>query len=601
MTALSLQQQLAESIYTALGTAFEAGQLGQLTQLPPRQSVVVEKPKVPEHGDYATPVAMSLAKPCRLAPLAIAEAIASYLASDEIGVEVAKPGFINLRLGHRFVAVELQNILELKGDYGRTVPQQPERILLEFVSANPTGPLHLGHGRWAALGSSLERILQFAGYTVDSEFYINDAGNQMQLLGLSLKQRYLQVLGEAVELPDGGYKGSYLKELAEQLVADKGDSLGGEPVEWFSAYAEGRLLEQQKITLQQFRTEFDRWYSERSLHCAGAIEAALADLEARGMLYRAARSRQEQSGEITGRSKKVQAPAAFEEEDGGGEALFFKAADFGDEMDRVVKRADGNTTYLAADIAYHWDKYQRGYGRLINIWGADHHGYVPRMKAVAQALGHPADSLEILIGQMVRLFKTNPETGQKEEMRMSKRRGELVSVDDLIEEVGVDAGRWFLLSQSLNTTVNFDLDLAQSEKFDNPVFYVQYNHARCCSILRKAPERGMPILERFEFLKPDGGLWLETPQERTLALRLLAAPDEYRFAAVDRTPQRLTQYAYDLASDVSQFYEHCPILPPLAENLEPALRYARLGLVVATRQVLATTLTLLGIEPRESM
>ncbi|UFP93974.1 arginine--tRNA ligase [Gloeobacter morelensis] len=601
MTALSLQQRLAKSIDIALGTAFEAGQLGQLTQLSARPSIVVEKPKVPEHGDYATPVAMSLAKPCRLAPLTIAEAIASHLTGDEIAVEVAKPGFINLRLGHRFVAAELQRILELKGDYGRTVPEQPERILLEFVSANPTGPLHLGHGRWAAIGSSLERILQFAGYTVDSEFYINDAGNQMQLLGLSLKQRYLQALGEAVELPDGSYKGSYLKELAEQLAAAQGDSLRDEPVAWFSAYAEGRLLEQQKITLQQFRTGFDRWYSERSLHQAGAIEAALADLEARGMLYRATCSRQEQSGEITGRSKKVQTPHAFDEEDGGGEALFFKAADFGDEMDRVVKRADGNSTYLAADIAYHWDKYQRGYGRLINIWGADHHGYVPRMKAVAQALGHPADSLEILIGQMVRLFKTNPATGQKEEMRMSKRRGELVSIDDLIEEVGVDAGRWFLLSQSLNTTVNFDLDLAQSEKFDNPVFYVQYNYARCCSILRKAPERGMPIPARFEFLKPDGSAWLETPQERALALRLLAAPDEYRFAAIDRAPQRLTQFAYELASDVSQFYEHCPILPPLAEDLQPALRYARLGLVVATRQVLATTLTLLGIEPRESM
>ncbi|AGY60127.1 arginyl-tRNA synthetase [Gloeobacter kilaueensis JS1] len=601
---LSIQQRLASRIYEALKAAFAAGKLGALAELPAPAAIVVEKPKRPELGDYATPVAMSLAKPSRLAPLAIAEAVAAELTEADLIASVAKPGFINIQLADRFLMAEVGQILALGAEYGQTIPEKAERILLEFVSANPTGPLHIGHGRWAAVGSALAQILRFAGHTVSTEFYINDAGNQMQLLGQSFRARYLEAIGEPAEFPTRGYAGIYLKELAQTLAHQQGKALHHEPVEWFTAYAEEQLLAQQRSTLATFQTTFDRWYSERSLHAAGAVEAALKDLSERGMLYEATQSRQEQTGELTGRSSKVKANAIFDEEaDGNGsEAVYFKAADFGDEMDRVVRRADGRTTYLAADIAYHWDKYRRGYDRLINVWGADHHGYVPRLKAAVQALGHPADSLEILLGQLVRLFRTDPATGEKVEIRMSKRTGELVSVDDLIAEVGVDAGRWFLLSQSMGTTISFDLDLAASEKFDNPVFYVQYNHARCCSILRKAPERGVPVPEHFDLDQPDGSPWLTTaPQERSLMLRLIAAPDEFRFAAAFREPQRLTQYAYDLASDLSQFYEHCPILPPLAADLPDGLRLARLGLVSATRQVLATTLGLLGIEPRESM
>ncbi len=603
MTTTSLQQRLALVVHDALKSALDAGELGQLAALPAVQEITIQKPKQPELGDYATPVAMALAKPSRLAPIAIAEAIARYLVSDDLKVEVAKPGFINIRLSQSFLTRELETILQSQADYGRTSPDKPERVLLEYVSANPTGPLHVGHGRWAAIGSSLERMLKFAGYDVDSEFYINDAGNQMQLLGASLQARYLQALGQAVEMPQKGYMGSSIKELAAQLVSEVGAAKQEAPLDWFTAYGESEMLKQQKETLETFRTKFDRWYSERTLHAAEAVEETLKDLEDRGMLYRAAKSRQEESGDITHRSAKVQQPVAALEDDGagGGEAVFFKSADFGDEMDRVVKKADDRLTYLSADIAYHRDKYNRGYDRLINIWGADHHGYVARMKAAVQALGHPETSLEILLGQLVRLFRANPETGEKEEVRMSKRTGDIVTVDDLIEEVGVDAARWFLLSQSLNTTVNFDLDLAKAEAFNNPVFYVQYAHARCCSILRKAVERDMPIPAHFQFLKPDQSPWLETPQEQALIRRLIAAPDEFRLAALDRTPQRLTQYAYELASDLSQFYEHCPILPPLAEDVVLERRYARLGLVVATRQVLANTLYLLGIEPRESM
>jgi arginyl-tRNA synthetase len=606
MTFQSLQQLLAARVRTALESAFAHGHLGQLTaeQLDEFGSVskiVIQKPKQVDLGDYATPVAMALAKPSRSNPLALAESIASELQSPDYTVEVAKPGFINIRFSEAFLAAQLEQVLILGNDYGRTQADKSEKILLEFVSANPTGPLHVGHGRWAALGSSLANILGFAGYEVDCEFYINDAGNQMQILGESLKVRYLQALGETLELPANAYRGKDIQEIAAELVAEVGESKRDADVAWFSRYAEDKELSRQKAVLAEFRTEFDQWYSERALHAADAVEETFKDFDARGMLYRATQSRQEASGEITHRSTKVRKTPENDENPEGTEAVYFRSADFGDENDRVLRKATGQFTYITPDIAYHRDKYNRGYDRLIDILGADHHGYVPRMRAAIQALGHPGDSFEVLLGQMVRLFKTNPETGEKEEMRMSKRTGDLVSVEDLIEEVGVDAARWFLLSQSLNSTINFDLDLAKSEKFDNPVYYVQYNHARCCSILRKAPERGMPLPEHYAFLKSDGNPWLIETPERTLSLRLIAAPDEIRFAAIDRTPQRLTQYAYELASDMSQFYENCPTLPPLADKVELGLRYARLGLVDATRQVLANILTLLGIEPKTRM
>jgi arginyl-tRNA synthetase len=606
MTFQSLQQLLAVRVRSALESAFSHGHLGQLTteQLDEFGSVskiVIQKPKQADLGDYATPVAMALAKPSRSNPLALAESIASELQSSDYTVEVAKPGFINIRFSEAFLAAQLEQVLILGDNYGRTQADKPEKILLEFVSANPTGPLHIGHGRWAALGSSLANILGFAGYEVNREFYINDAGNQMQILGESLKVRYLQALGETLELPANAYRGKDIQEIADELVAEVGESKQDADVAWFSRYAENKELSRQKAVLAAFRTEFDQWYSERSLHAADAVEETFKDFDARGMLYRATQSRQEASGEITHRSTKVRKTPENDENPEGAEAVYFRSADFGDENDRVLRKATGQFTYITPDIAYHRDKYNRGYDRLINILGADHHGYVPRMRAAIQALGHPGDSFEVLLGQMVRLFKTNLETGEKEEMRMSKRTGDLVSVEDLIEEVGVDAARWFLLSQSLNSTINFDLDLAKSEKFDNPVFYVQYNHARCCSILRKAPEREMPLPKNYAFLKSDGSSWLVETPERTLILRLIAAPDEIRFAAIDRTPQRLTQYAYELASDMSQFYENCPTLPPLADKVELGLRYARLGLVDATRQVLANILTLLGIEPKTRM
>jgi arginyl-tRNA synthetase len=606
MTFQSLQQLLAVRVRTALESAFAHEHLGQLTaeQLDEFASVakiVIQKPKQADLGDYATPVAMALAKPSRSNPLALAENIASELQSPDYMAEVAKPGFVNIRFSEAFLAAQLEQVLILGDGYGRTQADKSEKILLEFVSANPTGPLHVGHGRWAALGSSLANILGFAGYEVDCEFYINDAGNQMQILGESLKVRYLQALGEAIELPANAYRGKDIQEIAAELVTEVGESKRDADVAWFSRHAEDKELSRQKEVLAEFRTEFDQWYSERSLHAADAVEETFKDFDARGMLYRATQSRQESSGEITHRSTKVRKTPENDENPEGAEAVYFRSADFGDENDRVLRKATGQFTYITPDIAYHRDKYNRGYDRLIDILGADHHGYVPRMRAAIQALGHPGDSFEVLLGQMVRLFKTNPETGEKEEMRMSKRTGDLVSVEDLIEEVGVDAARWFLLSQSLNSTINFDLDLAKSEKFDNPVYYVQYNHARCCSILRKAPERGMSLPQNYTFLKPDGSAWLVETPERTLILRLIAAPDEIRFAAIDRTPQRLTQYAYELASDMSQFYENCPTLPPLADKVELGLRYTRLGLVDATRQVLANVLTLLGIEPKTRM
>jgi arginyl-tRNA synthetase len=466
LTSQTFQDQLRQTLYAALQQAFAAGRLGQLAQIPTPSEVVFQPPKNPTYGDYASPIALSLAKPAGLNPLQIAETLMEYLDSSGFTAEVAKPGFINFKVQDSLLAKQLALILKQGADYGRTTPAKPRKILLEFVSANPTGPLHVGHGRWAALGSSLANLLRFAGHEVTTEFYINDAGNQMSLLGQSLGVRYLQELGYEATMPEKGYQGDYIKDLAQTLISEWKDLKASAPVDWFTDYAYQHLLQQQKETLAAFRTEFDHWYSERTLHEEGIVQKAIDDLEKRGMLYRAETSQAEQA----------EVERETDEGDGSG-ALFFKAAQFGDDKDRVIQRSNGLLTYLAADIAYHREKFERGYDLLINIWGADHHGYVPRVKAAVQALGHPPEDLEIIIGQLVKLLKLNPETGKKEEVRMSKRTGNFITLDDLIygidsseDAVGPDAARWFILGQSADSSVNLDLDLAVKRDTDNPVY-----------------------------------------------------------------------------------------------------------------------------------
>ena len=605
LTGQTFQDQLRQTLYAALQKAFAAGRLGQLAQIPAESEVVFQPPKHPTYGDYASPIALSLAKSAGLNPLQIAQTLVEYLDRSGFTAEVAKPGFINFKVQNSLLTKQLALILKQGSDYGRTTPVKSRKILLEFVSANPTGPLHVGHGRWAAIGSTLANLLRFAGHEVTTEFYINDAGNQMSLLGQSLGVRYLQELGYQATMPEKGYQGDYIKDLAQTLIREWKDIKASAPVDWFTNYAYQHLLQQQKETLAAFRTEFDHWYSERTLHEEGIVQKAMDDLEQRGMLYRADTSQAEQA----------EVERETDEGDGSG-ALFFKAAQFGDDKDRVIQRSNGLLTYLAADIAYHREKFERGYDLLINIWGADHHGYVPRVKAAVQALGHPPEDLEIIIGQLVKLLKLNPETGKKEEVRMSKRTGNFITLDDLIygidspdDAVGPDAARWFILSQSADSSVNLDLDLAVKRDTDNPVYYVQYAHTRACSVFRNLGD--YPELLEFlanlhsgfnpETLIGESGFLLDTPEERTLILRLINAPDQFRRAAEERAPQILVRYSEELANDFMKFYDRCRILPLLRENPKDALAYARGVLMVAAKQVLATALGLLGISAPVSM
>ncbi|MFS8886672.1 arginine--tRNA ligase [Synechococcus sp. H70.2] len=590
----SLIRFLAAAVAESIQRAAAAGQLGSLT---PEQAAgvvpVVQIPSDPRYGDYACPTPLGMAKLCRLAPTQIAQTLQKHLDLPDIETEVAGGGYLNFRLGDPFLAERLQELLSLGEDFGKTATPHPERILLEYVSANPTGPLHVGHGRWAAVGSTLANLLRWTGHQVEREFYINDAGNQMRLLGQSLEVRVRQLQGEEVVLPEDGYHGSYLIDIARRLLEQVQAGIRPLPasLEEYTEFAYREILAWQKQTLQQLRTEFDHWFSERRLHTPdpqtglSAIQQALQELQERGFLY------------------KAKAPRGEDPKPGAEEAVYFKTQEFGDDKDRVVQKADGSFTYLAADIAYHRDKVQRGYQRLINILGSDHHGYIARLRAAVAAF-NPEVKLEILIGQFVKLFKADPETGQKVEVRMSKRTGNFVSLNDLLEDpeigVGVDAARWFLLSNSMDSPINFDLDLAVQQTFDNPVVYVHYSHARCCTLLRRLQEEEKVELTNTVTLTEDKKLPYKETEERALLLRLLALPDELIAAAEERAPHKIIRYAEALAADFNKFYDNCRIIPLLKED--PFLAQARIQLVQATRQVLFNVLTgILGLSAPESM
>jgi arginyl-tRNA synthetase len=590
----SLIRFLTAAVAESIQRAAAAGQLGSLT--PERAAgvvPVVQIPSDPRYGDYACPTPLGMAKLCRLAPAQIAQTLQKHLDLPDIETEVAGGGYLNFRLGDPFLARRLQELLRLGDDFGKTASPHPERILLEYVSANPTGPLHVGHGRWAAVGSTLANLLRWTGHQVEREFYINDAGNQMRLLGQSLEVRVRQLQGEEVALPEDGYHGSYLIDIARRLLEQVQAGIRPLPasLEEYIEFAYEEILAWQKQTLQQLRTEFDHWLSERCLHTPdpqtglSAIQQALQELQERGFLYRA------------------RAPRGEDPKLGAEEAVYFKTQEFGDDKDRVVQKADGSFTYLAADIAYHRDKVRRGYQRLINILGSDHHGYIGRLRAAVAAF-NPEVKLEILIGQFVKLFKADPETGEKVEVRMSKRTGNFVSLNDLIEDpeigVGVDAARWFLLSSSMDSPINFDLDLAVKQTFDNPVVYVHYSHARCCTLLRRLQEEEKVKLTDEVALTEQRRLPYREPEERALLLRLLALPDELIAAAEERAPHKIIRYAEAVAADFNKFYDNCRILPLLKED--PLLAQARIQLVQATRQVLFNVLTgILGLSAPESM
>ena len=555
-----LRQLIADHLAGALEAAIEQGQLPQGLSVRP----LVEKPRDPQHGDYATNLAMALAKPAKMAPPQIAKILLEHIPTNGLiaSASMAVPGFINLSLSLDWLRNNVRNVLTTKEAYGRSDAGKGESVLLEFVSANPTGPLHVGHGRWAAIGSTLANVMNAAGFKVLQEFYINDAGNQMLNLGRSVMYRM-----EGRPIPGGEegkefYGGAYIHDVAAAAQEAIGSELGGldeeTTIKRLTQFSRDMLLGQQQNTLTRIRCHFDEFFSETRLHDEGAIQKAVAVLKEKGYLY---------------------------EKDG---ALWLKSTDFGDDKDRVVIRENGLPTYLAADIAYHWNKLVRGYDKLINIFGADHHGYVARMKAAVQALGYPADKIEIIIGQLVSLYRAG------EPVRMSKRTGEMVTLDEVIDEVGPDAARYFLVMRSSDTPLDFDLELAKKETADNPVFYVQYAHARICSILRLAEEQGYTLSDLDSAdLSPLGH-----PDERVLMLKLASFTDELSGAAFAREPHRIARFAQDLAADFHAFYTNCRVLNPD----DAALSRARLALAVASRTVLANALEgILGVRAPERM
>jgi arginyl-tRNA synthetase len=512
----------------------------------------LDRPPRPDFGDFSSNAPMLLAPTLGEPPRTVAERLGGLVSERLDGVldrvEVAGPGFLNLFLSDAWFRASLGSALAAGDGYGGGVVGTTERVLVEFVSANPTGPITVASGRHAAWGDALCRILQLAGHDVEREYYVNDHGSQVLRFGESIQAR---ARGE--EPPEGGYRGDYVGELAERVP----DATGGDPWEVARAGVE-LMVEQVRATLHRFRVDFDRFFSESTLH-EGRIEHALELLEERGHVYR--------------------------HED----ALWLRTTDLGDDKDRVLRRGSGEWTYFAADIAYHLDKRERGVDRAIDLWGADHHGYVKRMLAAWEALGGAPGGLELLIMQLVNLM----EHGQR--VQMSKREGEFVTLDDLIDDIGVDAARWFLLQRSHDTTLDLDLARAREQSQENPVYYVQYAHARIASILRKAGEAALAEAADTDLTARGDGLH---PSERDLVKKLLELPGEVGLAAERRAPHRITDFALETARQFSAFYRDCKVVGASADGEDEVFR---LALCVQTKRVLARSLDLLGVSAPEQM
>ncbi|MDO8916097.1 MAG: arginine--tRNA ligase [Coriobacteriia bacterium] len=569
-----MRDLLAGLVRDALADAIAAGDIA-LAEVP---EVFLERPRDPSHGDWATNIALVSAKAAGANPRALADAIASRIAGhpDVAAVEVAGPGFINLRLSDAALQRVVEQVRAEGTDFGRVDPGRGRRVQVEFVSANPVGPMHVGHGRWAALGDSMARVLAHAGWIVQREFYVNDAGVQMDIFAKSVAARYLQKCGRDVAFEDTWYQGAYIAEIAEEIFAAEGsvwaDAEPSAREAHFREKAYAQVLEHLKHVLHRMGVDFDVWFSERSLHAPGPtgrseVDIAMDMLRGAGHLY---------------------------EKDGATWFASTAFPEYGDDKDRVLVKADGELTYFAADIAYHADKFARGFDRVINIWGADHHGYVARMKAACAALGYPGQ-LDIVIGQMVTLLRGG------EVVRMSKRTGEMVTFEELLDEVGADAARYFFLRRSTDQSLDFDIGLAKEQSSENPVYYVQYAHARICSILRKAagaPDADEPaaaVAARVTGGEADLSL-LSDPAELTLIRKFAELPEVVEMAADQLAPYKLTRYAEDLAATFHQFYTVCHVLSD-----DPALTAARLRLVDASRITLATVLGLLGVAAPERM
>ena len=514
----------------------------------------LERPPKPELGDYSSNAAMLLAGALGDNPRAVADRLRAELEADVAlapdleRIEVAGPGFVNFFLADSWYQRALSDLLAAGEDLGPSPTTAPEKVLVEFVSANPTGPIHVGTGRNAAYGDSLARLLEAAGHEVQREYYVNDAGSQIGRFAGSIAAR---MRGE--EPPEDGYAGDYVGEIAERLRAEGVDPGDREALELRGI---GAMLEEVRGTLERFGVRFDNWFSERSVYEKGEVEEVLAELEKRGHTYRSE------------------------------DALWLRTTDFGDDKDRVLIRSNGEATYLTPDIAYHWDKLQRGFERLINVLGADHHGYVARVRAAIEALGADPDRFEALMMSLVHVVEGG------ERVQMSKRSGDFITLDELLDDIGVDATRWFMLWRSHETTVDLDLEIARSQSSENPVYYVQYAHARIASILRKAGEGAEPSgSEEATERAP-----LEE-SEKVLIKRLLEFPEETRVAAERRAPHRICAYSTAVAADFHAFYRDCQVVGAEGEGVESS----RLALCLATKRTIAAALGLLGISAPERM
>ncbi|RXZ80000.1 arginine--tRNA ligase [Paenibacillaceae bacterium] len=553
-------ERLHEQVKEAIIEAVASSGLVEREAVP---SIVLEVPRDKTHGDLATNIAMQLTKLAKRNPRQIAEAIVAGLNTGEgpiVAAEIAGPGFINFRLDKHHLYPVINEVLAAGSNYGQVAIGAGKRVQIEFVSANPTGSLHLGHARGAAVGDALCNVLQLAGYEVTREYYINDAGKQVENLSLSLDARYKQALGQQASLPEDGYQGEDIVKFAQLLIEQEGDRLLSLPDEerlaFFRAYGLEQELAKIKRDLERFRVRFDVWFSESSLYETGQVTDALAALGERGEVF---------------------------EEEG---ATWLATTKYGDDKDRVLIKNDGSYTYLTPDIAYHRDKYARGFDVMFNIWGADHHGYIPRMKAAMAALGNDPEKLVVLVAQMVSLFQNG------EKVKMSKRTGKAVTMEDLMEEVGIDAIRYFFTMRSMDSHLDFDMDLAISTSNENPVFYVQYAHARICSIFRQAEEQGIAV----EGLANADFSLLTTDAEFDLLRKLGELPQEITEAAVQHAPHRLIRYVYELAAQLHSYYK---AERAITDDAQQTL--ARLALLAAVRTVIANVLGIVGVSAPEKM
>ena len=578
-----LRDYFLNKVENAIEKAIVANKLGQMTEYT-KGTLSVEKPKNPDFGDFAINVS-SLARSARIAPPMIANSILEFIEKEDSDFSVIG-GFINFKAGDSLLVNLIEEVFAKKNNFGKPDKINREKIILEYISANPTGPFHIGHGRWAAMGSALANLLKFYGHDVYQEFYINDAGSQIQKLGRSLVIRVKQVFGLDVDFPEDEierknyYPGDYLVPVAKKFVQDKKDELAAVgndadkiDLQVYCDYAKDYEEKVQRDLLDKFRVNFDNFYSELTLHKSGKVDECVQKLRNSGKIY---------------------------EKEG---AVWFKSSDYGDDQDRVIKKADGSNTYLTADIAYHVDKLERGFDRMINIWGADHHGYVARVKASIEALGYNPNKLEVLLGQLVNLVING------NEVRMGKRKN-MVTLEDLIDEVGVDATRFWMAMRNIDTTLDFDIELAKTNSDENPVFYVQYAHARACSIIRNATndrvdtESGKTIpavISKEDFNKLtsnfDKNLMSLTMKE---ARKLILKLEEFKSLVVSSAQTRqvytICRYVQELASEFHSFYNSTRVI---TDDIE--LTKARLALVWAFKTVLSNALTILAVSAPERM